>query len=56
MTDLDRILAEQRWCRDQILARGDDPEGAWLGMSDWVTEEVIVITENEKEKPDDILF
>lgn len=49
MSDIARCLAEQRECRDYILEhRGDDTDGAWLGMSDWVTEEVLVRAESFK--------
>ncbi len=40
MTELDRILEEQRSCRDYIASGGEDKAGAWAGLADWMWEEV----------------
>jgi hypothetical protein len=44
MTDLDRILAEQRAARD-ALAAGDESRGARLWIADAVAEEVLIEAE-----------
>ncbi len=46
MTELDRILEEQRKCRDYIASDGPDQEGAWAGLADWVAEEIELWREN----------
>ena len=49
MTDLDRILSEQRRCRDLILAgceSATEDEGLRAGLFDWVAEEVLLNTED----------
>ncbi len=41
MEDLERILREQRECRDYIVqCRGSDTDGAWRGLEDWLLEEL----------------
>ena len=48
MTELDRILEEQRRCRDLILAgceSATEDEGLRGGLFDWVAEEVLMTTE-----------
>ncbi len=41
MTELDRILEEQRRCRDYLMSEGEDKAGAWQGLADWAAEEVL---------------
>jgi hypothetical protein len=44
VTDLDRILAEQRAARDALLA-GDESRGVRLWIADAVAEEVLIAAE-----------
>lgn len=37
---LERCLREQRECQDYILRGGPDSWLAWMGLADWVAEEI----------------
>jgi hypothetical protein len=42
---VERCRSEQKRCRDELLKGNLDPgelRGAWLGLSDWFTEELIM--------------
>lgn len=52
MTDLARILAEQRACADYLGGDGTDKEGAWLGLCDWLMEEAILRLESPPKDED----
>jgi hypothetical protein len=41
--EIERCRAEQKRCRDHILNGGGDLYGAWLGLSDWFMEELILM-------------
>ena len=52
---LDQVLANQRHCRDEYLSRSPgigpitaEAHGAYLGMSDWALEEVLLMREEER--------
>ncbi len=46
MNAMERVLREQRECRDYILEnKGDDTDGAWHGLEDWVKEELLMLAE-----------
>lgn len=42
MSDLERVLMEQRECRDYLSGDGPDRDGAMHGASDWVHEECLI--------------
>ncbi len=43
MQEIERILHEQRICRDYIVdGKGPDTYGAWRGIEDWVLEELVL--------------
>ncbi len=47
MTPMERILEEQRTCRDYIIeGKGPDTDGAWRGLEDWVAEECLLRNES----------
>lgn len=39
---LARCLIEQRRCRRYLRSGGPDAAGAWMGLTDWAMEEVIL--------------
>ena len=41
---LARCLREQRACRRYLRAGGPDAAGAWMGLTDWAMEEVLIRT------------
>ncbi len=44
------ILEEQRRCRDYILEnKGEGVDGAWMGLEDWVKEELLELAEGKSE-------
>lgn len=48
MSDLERVLSEQRECREYLNGDGPDHEGAALGLSDLVHEECLIGGEYQK--------
>lgn len=47
MTDLDRCRVEQAECSAYLRSGQPDQRGAWAGLTDWLTEEVIILSEME---------
>ena len=42
MTPLEQAIAEQRACRAYLDGPGEDRDGAWAGMKDWLLEECVI--------------
>lgn len=48
MPSLEFVLQQQAECAEYLAGDGDDKEGAWRGLCDWLMEECLMRKEEQQ--------